>query len=367
MKEVLHSLGELLSHALLITAFVFVMMLLVEYLNAATRGAWQRRLSANRRGQYPLAGLLGATPGCLGAFACVTLHIHRMLTPGALVACMIATSGDESFVMLAVMPKKALLLFGILFVLGVVGGAVTDLVAGKRFLGVPVAADPAGGDEHCEELVVHDGQVYRLFPRPKELLRTWRHVSAARAAMTVGLGLFLAAVASRQLGVGHEHDALLGPFRTAIWVTLMAVTGVGLFIVATANEHFLREHLWNHVVRQHLPKMFLWVAGALALLAWVEHARIDQWVEAHESSVFLLLLAACLVGLIPQSGPHMIFVLGFAKGWVPFSVLLAGSIVQDGHGMLPLLAHSRRDFVMVKSVKFVIGLAIGLACLLAGW
>lgn len=364
MAQILESLEHIFTHALLITAFVFVMMLVVEYLNVATRGAWQRRLVKNRGGQYIAAGLLGATPGCLGAFACVTLHIHRMLTPGALVACMIATCGDESFVLLAVVPKQALVLFGILFLLGVAGGAATDLVFRKGLMAATGAADAAGTDEHCEELIVHDGQVYKLFPGLRELFRTWRHVSAARAAMTLGLGLFLLAVATRQLGVGYD---LPQQFRTAIWVTLMAVTAVGLFLVAAADEHFLKEHLWNHVVRQHLPKIFLWVAGALALMLLVDYIGADEWIRSHRSSRYVLLLAACLLGIIPESGPHMIFVFLFRDGLVPFSVLLASSIVQDGHGMLPLLAHSRRDFLTVKAVNFVIGLAVGLACLLAGW
>jgi hypothetical protein len=40
-------------------------------------------------------------------------------------------------------------------------------------------------------------------------------------------------------------------------------------------------------------------------------------------------------------------------------VLLASSIVQDGHGMLPMLAHSRRAFVAVKLVNCVVGLVAG--------
>jgi len=41
---------------------------------------------------------------------------------------MIATSGDEAFVMLAMFPDKALLLFGILFVLGIGSGWLIDKV-----------------------------------------------------------------------------------------------------------------------------------------------------------------------------------------------------------------------------------------------
>ncbi|MDP6491780.1 MAG: putative manganese transporter, partial [Kiritimatiellia bacterium] len=75
----------------------------------------------------------------------------------------------------------------------------------------------------------------------------------------------------------------------------------------------------------------------------------------------------CVVGLIPESGPHMVFVSLYAEGVIPFSTLLASCIVQDGHGMIPMLAHSRRAFLGVKLINFIVGLAIGLVGLLLGW
>jgi hypothetical protein len=57
----------------------------------------------------------------------------------------------------------------------------------------------------------------------------------------------------------------------------------------------------------------------------------------------------------------------FTQGAVPFSVLLASSIVQDGHGMLPLLADSLFDFFQVKSIHFFVGFLIGLRGYFANW
>jgi len=54
-----------------------------------------------------------------------------------------------------------------------------------------------------------------------------------------------------------------------------------------------------------------------------------------------VLLTACLNVIIPESGPHLIFVTLFAEGIIPASILLEISIVLDGHGILPILAHSR--------------------------
>ena len=61
------------------------MMLVIEYLNVLTSGTWQARLARNRWGQYVEAAVLGATPGCLGAFMAVGMCSHRMLTVGAVV------------------------------------------------------------------------------------------------------------------------------------------------------------------------------------------------------------------------------------------------------------------------------------------
>lgn len=74
---------------------------------------------------------------------------------------------------------------------------------------------------------------------------------------------------------------------------------------------------------------------------------------------FVLLISA-LVGIIPESGPHMIFVMMYANGLIPFSVLLTSSIAQDGHGMLPLFSYTIRDSVLIKIFNIIIALVMGL-------
>ena len=120
-----------LTDAVMITGFVFMMMVVVEYLNVLTGGLWRKGFEGSRWRQYLLAAFLGATPGCLGAFAVVALYSHRVVGFGAVVTAMIATSGDESFVMLAMIPQKALLIFLILFVVGIIAGYLTDTFFGK--------------------------------------------------------------------------------------------------------------------------------------------------------------------------------------------------------------------------------------------
>ena len=77
-------------------------------------------------------------------------------------------------------------------------------------------------------------------------------------------------------------------------------------------------------------------------------------------NLLIVLLIAVLVGIIPESGPHLIFVTLFAQGTIPFSILLASSIAQDGHGMLPLLAESKRGFLAVKFINVIFALLVGI-------
>jgi hypothetical protein len=335
---------ELFKTALMITGFVMAMMLLIEYLNVLSAGAWQHRLAERVWGQYFLGALLGVAPGCLGAFAAVAMYSHGVLTLGAVVTTMIASSGDEAFVMLALIPRAALKLMAVLAVFGIAVGILVDLLGRRRRTRHP--AD-------CLELHAQDR--CKCFD-PGQILAQWKECSPERGTLAIVLALFFAGVAGGQLGPSEWN-----------WVraSLMIVSAVALFVVATVPDHFLQEHLWRHVARRHAPRLFLWTFGALLAMHLLTNVLHLQ--GAIRSGRWWMLLIACLVGLIPESGPHLIFVTLFAQGVVPLSVLLASSIVQDGHGMLPMLAHSPREFLLIKAIAFSAGLALGAAAMACGW
>jgi hypothetical protein len=266
------------------------------------------------------------------------MYSHRVVTVGAVVAAMIATSGDESFVMFAMIPKQALLLTVVLFGLGIAGGALTDLIMGRR---------KTAGIWCGESLDVHPEHSCECLPRG-QVVRQWRNCSPARGILAVVLAVFMLALATGQIGP---------PEWTWIRITLLVTSCAALFIVSTVPDHFLEEHLWRHGVLKHAPRVFLWTLGALvAMEILTEHLHLGRMMGENSWAV---LLFACLVGLIPESGPHLVFVTLYAKGAIPFGVLLANSIVQDGHGMLPMLAHSKRAFLGIKLVNLIVGFAAG--------
>ena len=95
---------EILKHTLMITGFVMVMMLIIEYINVRSSGRWSKPLQKNKWLQLLVAAVLGIIPGCLGTYTIVSLFTHNIVGFGALVTTMIATSGDEAFVMFGMMP-----------------------------------------------------------------------------------------------------------------------------------------------------------------------------------------------------------------------------------------------------------------------
>ncbi len=102
---------------------------------------------------------------------------------------------------------------------------------------------------------------------------------------------------------------------------------------------------------------FAWTFGTLLLLHLLtDFVHMDGLIR---DSQWTVLLIATLVGLIPESGPHLIFVMMYAQGLIPFSVLFTTSFVQDGHGMLPLLSYSIKDSILIKAFNLVFGITIG--------
>ena len=145
-------------------------------------------------------------------------------------------------------------------------------------------------------------------------------------------------------------------------VLFAGLSVIMLIVLIFASDHFVEGHLWDHIVKRHLPTIFAWTFGVLLVLGLIlQHIDITDWIS---DNTILMILLASLIGMIPESGPHMIFVTLFAAGVVPFPVLLASSISQDGHASIPLLAESRKSFVYAKLINVVIAIAAGLVAML---
>lgn len=379
----MHLFIDILRNSILITGLVVVMMMMIESLNIESKGMLFKGLKKTKVGQVVIGALMGSIPGCMGGFATVSLYTHRLFSFGALVAMMIASSGDEAFVMLAMIPEQALILFAVLFVLAVIVGVITDIIYDRRHA------------RHCDrhehegcgvETDCHDGYVVHGSSSGHK-----RHYGWKRILMFAGLAIFIAALATGHLGHDHgtheghehhvshmeitehshvhemaeaEHDGFHIDLLSEDWMNVLfaGLSVIVLFVLLLASDHFVEEHLWDHIVRKHLPVIFAWTFGVLLVLGiGLQYIDIERWIS---DNTVLMILLATVIGIIPESGPHMIFVTLFAAGIVPFPVLLASSISQDGHASIPLLAESKKSFVWAKLINCIVALAAGYAAMI---
>jgi len=292
--------------------------------------------------QIITATILGITPGCLGSFTVVSLYTHKMMGLPALVAVMIATSGDEAFVMFALFPGKAFLLHGVLFAIAILAGWLVQF-----FIREDIEPEQKG-------FFVHDQENCRCFSK-KIIIPQLKRMTFERAVLLMFVVLFTILL-------------LTGVIGKNVWdwkrITFMAGSLFMLFLFITVPEHFLKEHIYQHILRKHLLRIFLWTWGAFVVLHFIESSL--ALTNLVQNNNHLILILAVLMGVIPESGPHLVFVTMYSENLIPFSILLANSIVQDGHGMLPLLAESRKDFIKVKSINLIIGFIIGLLFMIFG-
>lgn len=395
----MHLLIDILRNSILITGLVVVMMMMIESLNIESRGLVFKGLRRTKIGQVIVAALLGAIPGCMGGFATVSLYTHRMFSFGALVAMMIASSGDEAFVMLAMIPEQALILFVLLFVIAVVVGVLTDRVQDWRHR---KHCHKANHDDCGAEMQCSDG--YEIHEDTDNMAETGqkgkRHFGWRRMVMFAGLAVFIAALATGHLGhdhgahvhethvheahshelhehchSNHSHEGCIAAGQNGVkdgfhidllsedWMNVLfaGLSVIVLFVLLFASDHFVDEHLWHHIVKKHLPTIFAWTFGVLLILGIaLQHIDISRWISDNTA---LMIVLAALIGIIPESGPHMIFVTLFAAGVVPFPVLLASSISQDGHASIPLLAESKKSFFWAKLINCEVALAAGFLAL----
>lgn len=276
-----------LNTSIKITLIILVLMVVIELLVLKFQKNIFYLIKKNKFLGYITSSFFGIIPGCIGTFAMDSLYMSGLLGFGGIISVMIATSGDEAFILLSMAAKGEiswqviLILTCVLFLLGVIGGFIADHFRKKTNL------------KFCTkcEIVYHPYKEFKL-------------------------------------------------------------------------KHFVKEHLFNHIIKKHIWQIFIWLFLAIFIIESFQ-GRIQ--LDFSGQTMFYILLIASLVGLLPISGPNVFLIVMFSKGFIPFSVLLANSIIQDGHGLLPIMGFSMDDAIKIKAFNFVFGLSIGLVLLAVGF
>ena len=275
-----------------ISLIILVLMIIVEYLVTRYKDKIIRFMLKNKTTGYILSSFFGAIPGCAGVFAMDSLYMAGYLGFGGIIAAMIATMGDETFILLSFAANGTVpwstvaMLISSMFLLGIIGGYLADFTARKTNLKLRANCEIKIHKDHCKD----------------------------------------------------KFDL----------------------------KHFIKEHIYNHIIKKHMFNIFIWIVISVFIIGIIQdNVGVTEFLATGPGMISIL-IAASVIGILPISGPNIILLTMFVNGMVPFSVLLANSLIQDGHGLLPILGYSVSDSIKIKLFNFVFGLSVGLILLLIG-
>lgn len=335
--------------------FVAAMLALFGYLQYRT-GDRLTEFLASRWRSAPLVGaLLGVTPGCGGAILVMPLYVRGTVSFGTVVAALVATMGDASFVIIAAQPRVALVIHAILLVVGVVAGYATDLLGiaprpalQGRSLGAAEALPPPSPRGPA---VTALGTVPAAF---------WWLAAAGMliAVPTVVVGLDPAALAARLGGV--EPGLVVGVLGTLLAVVVLWRDGRSS---ETGTRHASVRAMLLDAARE-TSFVTVCVAGAYVATAVVTTGFGVDLGAAVTAAGFLGVLIGAAIGLIPGCAVQVLLTGLYTTGIVPFATLLSNALSQDGDALFPLLFMDRRTALVATAVTTLPAVLVGGGALL---
>jgi hypothetical protein len=343
---------------------VGVMLAAFGLLQAATGGRIEGALVRHRR-LGPVAGaLLGVVPGCGGAILLVPLYRRGTVSFGTIVAALVATMGDSSFVLIAAAPGTAAVVHLVLLGTGLVTGALVDLL---RLAPPPSPLSVRPLREQVASTVgaaaavpnITGRGVFVRRPSPT-LLSFWSLIAVGAVVSVPLLAQATDPAALARMSGGLDLHLLLGATGAAVMVAVTVLSRGHAHVCAVpgSSRVALRD------AARETAQVTTWV-----VVAFVVFEALTLVPALHPSALPLAgltgVVAGAMVGLVPSCGPQIVLTGLYTQGVLPVSVLIANALSQDGDALLPLLATDRRAAAIAAGVTTVPGVLVGWALLAA--
>lgn len=356
--------------------FVALMLGVFGYIQYRTGDRITRFLAARWRSAPLFGALLGVTPGCGGAILVMPLYLRGTVSFGTVIAALVATMGDSSFVIMAADPKLALWLHALLLVAGICTGYITDALgidprASARTTpaletatvnGRPIAS--VGAAEAFPPPMAVVGPTVPLEPLPRAF---W---ALATAGLVIGLPVVMGIVDAATLArafAGVDLYLVTGVCGSLTAAVVLLRSGATLGDDTLESMEEKRQSvagMLRHGARETSFVTF-WVAIAYLITTWViSLGGIDLAVLVAASGIVGVLIGAGL-GLIPGCAVQVVLTGLYTTGIVPFATLAANALSQDGDALFPLVMMDRRSATIATVVTTVPGLLIGAALVVA--
>jgi len=377
-----------------IGSLVGAVLLLFGYINYKMSGRLVETITQSKRWQPVFGALLGVTPGCGGAILLMPLFIRGSITFGAVMAALIATTGESSFVMIAGAPRQFLVISAIAILAGVITGYIFD----STNIGIKLRADYEKSKHSKRDLkqqhvtarhIVHVPHAWHV--EGDEIDLSLHHAARGQQVTgtlayrithhgyvwywaLLGMGLVLGVLGLLRVDIDAlavpNLGLIVGVPGTVLSIAWMLL-GKKILASRTYEEAEQKITSWRETMihnAQETAFVITWVfVGLLAYefavlgLGGGDYAQGEQLIESMLRTVGVAaVLIGVLVGMIPGCGPQIIFITLFIQGHVPFAALLANAISQDGDAIFPLIALHPRSAWTATVITAIAAVIIGL-------
>lgn len=362
MNALPHVLAALSDAYLQVGVWVAVMIWLCAWLRERPNGRFSRLLAHPSFAPW-IGAALGVTPGCGGAVVVMPLFVSGKTTFGAVVATLVATMGDSSFVMLAARPGLGLLIHAGLFGLGGLCGSVVDMLAwgkttkDRQSFEYAAPARRFSNQSSVGAVQLVSDLMFRSVFRPAlgPILLFW---IPAMVGLVLAIAISFFRVEAEIFGAseGIPNLHLFGAFGAMQFIVL-AILGWSQPRSKRRVYDTNSRGLAVESLHESAPVVF-WVALSFLLTALlVEGLGIDLSF-LRVNSLWAVCMGAC-VGLIPGCGPQIVLTGLYLDGVVGLPVLLANAVSQDGDALLPLLAQNPKAAAFATVLTTIPALAVG--------
>ncbi len=359
-----------------VTVFVGAALVLVGYINYKTEGSLIESIKRKKRWQPLIGALLGLIPGCGGAILIMPLYTKRTVTFGAVIATLIATTGDAAFVLISKVPLDFLKVSAIAFITAIIAGYTIDHFKFDLKKSQKLETSHPDHKSHNMKHIGHaEGDAIDIALHHK----TKGHEPRGTLGYKITHQGYIVYIGILIIGLIFGTIALLGvklsPFAAALGIAgtllsiILMIAGKKYLQADTHEEEELKlMSIRSTIIHNSEETAFI---GAWVFVAYLAHELLMQYAGAGmtgemASAGIAAIVIGALVGLIPGCGPQIIFVSLYSKGMLPFAALIAHAISQDGDALFPLLAMDKKAAIVASVITTVVAFAVGFGWYLIG-
>ena len=307
-----------------VSVFVAITLFVFLYFEKSKTYSLSKLFKNNVNLQIPIAGFLGAIPGCGGAIIVVTQYLQGNITFGCLVTVLTSTMGDAAFLILAKQPMNALLIFSICMIVGIISGFLVNYIMPNKRASMNVT-----------KINLKLGEIQNKY-----------HLSLYKFWLVIFIpGFFLGILSQFQINLvkilNFDIYYFLGCSGALLAIFIWAInpfSDKAISVDTSRNIQSKGIDMTNFVT--------VWViVGFLVFDIGIYFTGID-FKKIFEVMLPLTPLVAIFIGFVPGCGPQILTATLYLNGYIPFSAEIGNAISNDGDALFPAIAICPKDAIL---------------------